>query len=233
MDEKKTANITIECLASQATISKVELRQKSAFALQHLMAAARFSRLCGEVQERNKNKQLGPFYDEQIAYVSATIMLCVASIESNINEYLSEPTILFPELNSNAQNELCSLIGSLSIIDKYQKVLSSKGIEIFGRGKQPLQDIEVIISLRNELIHFHPEWHDEQERHEKLGNKLRGKFELSPFITEHSGVLFPQRIISHGCTKWAVQKTIEFLDEFCFKIGMDSKLDNLRGYLHA
>ncbi|MEZ0150399.1 MAG: hypothetical protein AB9Q22_11970 [Candidatus Reddybacter sp.] len=222
-----TANIVLE----GATVS-AKLRQKSAFAIQHLIAAARFSRQCGEIQKQNEGKALGSFYDEQISCVSAAIMLCVASIESNINELLSMPETLFPEADPNIQKEVSSLIGELSIIDKYQRILLAKGITAFDKGSQPLQDIEVLISLRNELVHFHPEWHDEQQRHEKLGRKLRGKFELSPFITESTGVLFPQRIVSHGCTKWAVEKSIEFMTQFNSKLGLHDKFSDFQERLN-
>ena len=232
MTERKAITGSGELVAGSATVGGT-LRQKSAFAVQHLLAAARFSRRCGEVQEQNFGEQLASFYDEQISYVSATIMLCVASIEANINELLSNPETLFPELNTNAQSEICSLLSSLSIIDKYQRVLLAKGIDTFEKGAQPLQDIEVLISLRNEFVHFHPEWHDEQKRHDKLGRKLKGKFGLSPFITESTGVLFPQRIVSHGCTKWAVECSIEFMNLYNAKVALESKFTKFQEKLIA
>jgi len=225
MAEDNSINLKLGSLTTSVHMSNITLRQKSAFSVQHLMAAARFSRQCGEAQKINSGKPLGVFYDEQISCVSAVVMLSVASIESNINEYLSEPEAIFPELSPSIQIEICSLIGSLSIIEKYQRVLSIRNINIFGSGLQPLQDVEALIALRNELVHFHPEWHDEQERHKRLGMKLRGKFELSPFMSESTAVLFPQRIVSHGCTKWAVQKSIEFMSEFSKKMGLNNKLE--------
>jgi len=231
MTNEGTLDLVLESSFASVSADNVTLRQKSAFAVQHLMAAARFSRQCGEVQNRNRNFNSGSFYDEQISCVSATVMLSVASIESYVNELLSEPDKLFPELDTNVHKEICSLLVSLSILDKYQKILSIKGISEFDRSRQPLQDVETLISLRNEFVHFQPEWHDEQERHRKLGLKLRGKFELSPFISEETGVLFPQRIVSHGCTKWAVTKSMEFMEEFTIKIGFKSKFENHSGSL--
>lgn len=210
----------------------INLRQKSAFAIQHLMAAARFSRQCGDIQKRHMGQPLGGFFDEQIACVSATVMLCIASLESNINEYLSEPAKLFLEISLNKANEFIDLIGNLSILDKYERVLSFKECEDFDRGSSPFQDVDILIKLRNEFVHFHPEWHDKQERHDKLGKKLLYKFELSPFI-EESSVLFPQRIISHGCTKWAVTSSIEFIEDFDKKIGVNSKLLKLKSRLEV
>jgi hypothetical protein len=206
-------------------ITNIKLRQRSAFAVQHLMAAARFSSQCGEIQEKHAGEPLGSFYDEQIACTSATIMLCVASLESNINEYLTDPDKLFSELTEHQAIEIVELLNGCSILEKYDRVLAIKECEPFSKGLRPYQDIDALISLRNEFIHFHPEWHDEQARHDRLGNILKYKFELSPFITEETGVMFPQRIVSHGCTKWAVKYTLEFSKQFEQKIGVMGKFD--------
>jgi len=208
--------------------AKIMLRQKSNYAVQHLMAAARFSKQCGEVQEKHLGQPLGEFFSEQIACVSATLMLSVASLESNINEFLSDPDKLLPELPTNARKEFCDLISEQRILDKYQRVLSVKELELFNPGVQPYQEVDLLIALRNELVHFHPEWHDEQERHKKLGKRLMGHFELNPFIREESGVVFPQRFISHGCTKWAVESSLLFMETFSQVLRFESKFSKFR-----
>ena len=216
-----------DCLVSEAPdIVTITLRQRSAFAVQHLMAAVRFSRQCGEIQKENEDKSLGPFYDEQIACVSATIMLAVASLESNINEHLTDADTLFHEIPKGAREQFCALLSNAPILEKYERVLAAKELEPFKRGERPYQDVDILIAIRNELVHFHPEWHAEQERHEKLGNRLRYRFELSPFIPERTGVLFPQRFVSHGCTKWAVESALTFMTQFANKIGAQSRFPN-------
>jgi hypothetical protein len=96
----------------QAGPAKVEmkLRQRSAFAVQHLMAAARFSRMCGEIESANEDQPLGNFFDTQIGAVSATVMLATASLESNINEYLCEPELVFPNLSGESPHSLVRLL---------------------------------------------------------------------------------------------------------------------------
>lgn len=59
--------------------AEIKLRQKSAFAVQHLMAAARFARMCGRVELEHAGEPLGNFYNEEIALVSAAVLLAVAS----------------------------------------------------------------------------------------------------------------------------------------------------------
>jgi len=222
MSDKKNVNVKLNGVQATGSVGELKLRQRSNYSAQHLMAATRFSKMCGDIQTENIGKPLGSFYDEQISCVSATIMLCVASIESNVNEYLSDPGVLFPELTATARQEFSELISEISILEKYQRILAVKGLEKFDQGSNPYQDIDTLIALRNELVHFHPEWHDEQQRHKKLGQRLLYRFELSPFISEGSGVLFPQRIISHGCTKWAVDSSTSFMKKFAEKLSKKS-----------
>jgi hypothetical protein len=228
MSEKKVVELRAENVEPATEVSSVQLRQKSAFAIQHLKAADRFSRQCREIQSANAGKPLGPFFDEQIACVSATVMLCVASLESNVNEYLSNPQNLFVGLPEHAQTPVGELCAGLPLLEKYQAILRVSGRVQFAPGTQPYQDIDVLISVRNELVHFHPEWHDEQVRHRKLGDRLRYRFEMSPFIPEGAGVDFPQRFISYGCTQWAVEYTKQFIQEFDRRMGLSSKLDRFR-----
>ena len=105
--------------ADEAKIS-LRLRQRSAFAVQHMMAAARLSRMCGEIEIANKEQPLGEFFDGQIGAVSATVMLATASLESNINEYLCEPEQVFPNLLEDSPHTLVQLLEQKSILEKYQ-----------------------------------------------------------------------------------------------------------------
>jgi hypothetical protein len=203
----------------------VSITQLSQFAVQHLMAAANFSRQCGEIEQEHLGQELGNFYNEQIACTSATILLCVAALESNINEYLFDASRLFPQFDAEQSKVMVELLERLPILDKYEKVLYLKKCDPFNKGEILSQNVSLIIRLRNELVHFHPEWHHEQEEHKKLGSQLSGKFELSPFIQESGSVIFPQRIVGHGCTKWAVNSTLEFMTAFDSKIGFQGKFE--------
>jgi hypothetical protein len=212
-------------------LGKAALNQRSAFAVQHLMAAARFSRQCGAVQAKNIGESVGPFLDEQIACVSATIMLAVASMESNINEYLEDAHLLLPEFSAGAREEICDLLSTAPVLKKYERVLALKELPNFDKGMLPYQDADLLIALRNELVHFHPEWHDKQVRHEKLGSRLRGKFAFTPFMSESTAVIFPQLFISHGCTKWAVKTALDFMEYFAVKLGLSNRFKDHKKHL--
>lgn len=88
-----------------------------------------------------------------------------------------------------------------------------KGKNKFAQGKSPFQGADALIKLRNALVHFKPEWHDEQELHKKIELRLKDKFPINPFIGVN-GVFFPQQCMSYGCTKWAVSTALMFMKDF-------------------
>lgn len=210
----------------QAGPAEVEmrLRQRSAFAVQHMVAAARFSRMCGEIEIANREQPLGEFLDSQIGAVSATVMLATASLESNINEYLCEPEKVFPNLSGESPHALVQLLEQKSILEKYQAVLSFRGVAEYPAGEAPFQDVDALIKLRNALVHFKPEWHDEQELHRKIEGRLKGRFELNPAVGD-KGVFFPQQCMSYGCTKWAVSTSLEFMADFSERSGLPHRFE--------
>jgi len=53
MEENKPITLQVDDAVLIVEAESIKLRQKSAFVVQHLMAAARFSRQCGDVQSRN------------------------------------------------------------------------------------------------------------------------------------------------------------------------------------
>lgn len=203
---------------------QMKLRQRSAFAVQHMMAAARFSRMCGELEIANREQPLGEFFDSQIGAVSATVMLATASLESNINEYLCEPEQVFPNLSGGSPHALVQLLEQKSILEKYQAVLSFRGVAEYLTGEAPFQDVDALIKLRNALVHFKPEWHDEQELHRKIEGRLRGRFEINPAVGEN-GVFFPQQCMSYGCTRWAVNASLAFMADFSERSGLPYRFE--------
>lgn len=211
-------------LQSEPATVDMKLRQRSAFAVQHMIAAARFSRMCGEIEIANQDQALDGFFDSQIGAVSATVMLATASLESNINEYLCESEQVFSGLSRQSSHALVKLLERKSILEKYQAVLSFRGVDEYPAGKAPYQDVDAVIKLRNALVHFKPEWHDEQELHRKLAAQLKGRFKINPAIGE-DGVFFPQQCMSYGCTKWVVNTTLAFMKDFSKRSGLQYRFE--------
>lgn len=128
------------------------------------------------------------------------------------------------------RQKFCDLVERCPILEKYQKTLAFLGKTIFDKRKLPFQDVNILIELRNELVHFHPEWHDEQERHEKIGKKLKDKFKLSPFISDNSSI-FPVRFVSYDCTSWTLRSSYNFMNDFNGLVGFPNKFDSLAVFI--
>jgi hypothetical protein len=75
------------------------------------------------------------------------------------------------------------------------------------------------VSLRNELIHYIPEWIDVVISPQRLVQLLWNKFPLSPFEPESLGQHL-DRCISYGCARWAVEASLVFADEFFARTGL-------------
>ena len=97
------------------------------------------------------------------------------------------------------------------------------------------QDAELLIALRNGLVHGRPEWHTPGQPFddvEKLGERLNEKqFSPSPFILAEGNAYFPDKCLSYGCAKWAVESSISFADGFYSRIGLIPKYDSMRSDL--
>src|SRR4030042_6422907 len=81
------------------------------------------------------------------------------------------------------------------------------------KGDPQYQCADTLIKVRNALVHFKPEWLGEQEEHDKISNRVRGKFTLSPFLGKNDPI-FPMRCMTHGFADWAVRSSLEFAQWF-------------------
>lgn len=200
-------------------------KQRPNLAVQHMMAASRFARLCYEVEQDNAQASFGPFYDEIIHYVTATVLFSVASIEANINEIFADVRdglVVLDALDADLLPEIWTLIEEKPILEKYQFALVLKKKSRMAKGQKTYQHVNTLIKVRNAFVHFKPEWIGEQEEHEKLGTALRGKFVLSPFLTENDPI-FPMRCMTHGFAEWAIKSCLEFIEAFTQQSGLPNK----------
>ncbi len=113
-------------------------RQRSNFAVQHMLAAARFARLCYKVEAENAGSPFGPFYDEIISYVTATILSSVAGLEANINEIFADGRdriIVFDGLDEKLLTEMWNLIKEKAGFRKISICLDTKEKRQNGEGR--------------------------------------------------------------------------------------------------
>ena len=197
------------------------VRFRAGYAIPHLRAASHFAVSAAEIERQNVGNSLGPFYDEIVWHVSACVMLSVAALEANANEFLADPRKI-PQLSQAAHEVVVDLLDRASIVEKYQKITQLIECPSVDFGIRPAQDALILIKLRNALVHFRPEWSDQQVKHAQLAKQLVGKFPFSPFIPKETAD-FPQRTMSAGCGNWAVRTAVEFMHRFHEISGTDFK----------
>jgi hypothetical protein len=211
-------------LRAQASLS-VSAGVKHNFSKQHLRAATLFA------DDAQTCEAMAKQLDEEHrlrhrACVTAAILSAVAFLGASINElYLSAidqdrtnlPTFdhrLFQVFGQFWEN-----IEKYPILQKYQIALLLVDKDRLNPGVPPYQDAESLIKLRDSLIHYKPEWDNEAGQHQKLENRLRGKFVLSPYA-ETGSLWFPHQCLGAGCAQWSVVTARDFSDGFCGRLGI-------------
>lgn len=195
------------------------------FAVQHMMAAARFAKHCHQIEKKNAGQPFGPFFDEVLSYVSASVQSAVAALEANINETfadIQDGITVVGGFDCQTLQESWSEIEGLSILAKYNRYLELKERDGLDASARQFQFAKILISVRNALVHYKPEWHDEQKVHKKISRRLRGKFTLSPFVDDNAPI-FPMRCMTYSFADWTVQSTLNFTEWFASTSGIPNR----------
>ena len=198
--------------------------------IQHLLGAARFSRMCYEIEQENHDKQFGKFQEDITQLVIGTVTLSVAYLESYINELLFDGERIFSDIRPEVVKSYLSLLEDKRFLEKFDYALILYKASPFEKGHAIYQNVNAVIGLRNGFIHFKPELHDETQKHKSISAKLNKKFKPSRFKSEDEEI-FPMGCMTHGCSEWAVKSVIGFIDEFENLTGKNKSLDNIRDQL--
>lgn len=220
--------------------AQANMMQRYNLAVRHMIAAALFARHCYKVEEENKGSQLGPFFEEISSYASASVILAVAALEAHINEILAdvgEESIEIDNLKLKNSTIPWKEVKRYSALNKCSYFCEIRGVsKKFDKEKDEYKLVELLIDLRNRLIHYYPEWHELDSSAEQniqwkksgrininkeISEKLKGKFRFSPFFKDPSPI-FPDRCMSHSCADWAVRSSLDFIKWFANIAGIET-----------
>lgn len=212
----------------------VDLRVKSNLSGMHIRTAVLFANECKRIEnEESRLEWPQPRYDELKSYASASIIMSVASLEASINE-------LFLEAIDNNKNSLKSIseqqiallsvlweeAEKFSILKKYQVALSACGKPPIDAGKEPYQSASALITLRNALVHYKPEWDDKLKKHQQIENRLSGRFNNNQLSERAKGIMswFPGKCLGAGAARWGCDIAVEFSNQFCQVLKIERRL---------
>lgn len=212
------------------------LSLKTNYSGHHLNGAALFSMTTAKIEREFKKPLKDEIRTQYFSAVTASILMSVAALESKINELYLDAVdrnrLVFRGVEEWIIDTLQERWPSLEekpILVKYQLALTVCKKEKFDKGQNPYQDTDRLITLRNALVHYKPEWDTDLNEHRKLESYLKGRFDVSPF-SHVNDAFFPKKCIGHGCAAWSVITTINFMNEFYKRLGIIGRLvpkDNL------
>lgn len=125
----------------------------------HLAAGLFFARAADGLEQRGASATL----TEHRAYVVGAVLSSVSFLEARFNEFVANPFVRgsgFPPRSARrlAQALKSGRMDRLPILEKYQMAIFLAGKEPLPEGREPYQPADLLIALRNALVHFRPEW---------------------------------------------------------------------------
>ena len=201
---------------------------------QHIQSAARLAADAYEIEQAadavNEETRGGNYkgITKYRACVTGAVFSSVAFLEAAVNEVFAQSPPFMPALQTVSGDDGAAITGAgpivlgrrgPSMLDKYQLACTLMRRPKFDTGHEPFQSVYALVSLRNELIHYVPEWIDVALGPQRLVQLLWNKFPLSPFEPESLGKHL-DRCISYGCARWAVEASLAFADDFFARTGI-------------
>ncbi len=159
-----------------------------------------------------------------------TVVTAVAALEASINELYLQAADRSRDALESLTDEHMALLEALwptvewtrGILNKYQVALTACGKAPFDKGAEPWQSAAGLVRLRNALVHFKPEWRDEQREHKKLEELLSSRFPENALSQRAKGSMtwFQGRCLGAGCAMWACDTVTAFAAHFASRLGV-------------
>ncbi len=232
---------------------KVIVKSRKYLSIQFAESAAYFTR---EAKKRELNgvRPGKPDILQHQSYVIGAIWMASGLLEAYINELFSDAAEDYREFLDPLEKEVIDLLGrnwkqgilrdrpkgeGSRILRKYEVFLDIGHKTAFNREISPYQDVQVMIDLRNALMHYEPEWMldgstvplQPPDVH-KLEKRLKGRFKTNP-LTGAGNPFFPDKCLGHGCAKWCVDSSVGLVDRFCERLGTKPTFDHVRATLNT
>lgn len=244
----KIQTASTSSLVSTAALGGASIEMRNYLSTYHLWGAAHFATLAAQLeQEWDRNYSIELIFRHR-SYVVGCIVLCVAYIEAVLNELLSDAFIKNDVNAKNSNPPDSAMVIQLeskwkaeaekdeppSVLDQYLDILQFVQKRQVSKGETIFQRAQNLSSLRNALLHYKPKtvpaepikglMSKSTNPHKKLAQKLRADMKppLNPFFTENNPA-FPDQFLCYKCSKWAVESSKAFTDEFFKRLGVEPR----------
>lgn len=169
---------------------------------------------------------------EQLSGIINRLSTSIAEIkDSGLLDNATAGTLL-----ANMASSVLALNERGNVLEKFDKALVSCGKEKLNGKEELVRDISRLINLRNALTHYKPEWITlftdtplPDMVKPRLIEELRQKqIQRNPLIPVSERQFFPSGCLSHGHAKWAVNISIQFVEEFFRKMNLPCPFDHVK-----
>lgn len=231
MNENRKSENTIEIGAAEGvnTAHKITVSMRSYFSTYHLWSAKESSKQAKIIEVEHGGK---PKFDiKHRAHVMNAILSSVAFAEAAVNELYQDASDCHHSYVSELDQRHILLLSDywnmteiqnkshISLLDKFQLALLFCDKEVFDKGANPYQDVQMVVNLRNAIVHFKPESISASDDH-RLSTKLKNKFPENQLMRESGNPYFPDKCLGFGCALWAWKSTENFVDSFFSRLGI-------------
>jgi hypothetical protein len=164
---KITEQIDVFNIAAKMPIFRLKAkgRGRTNFGVQHLMAAAYFSRKVHKIETINSGKEFGPFFDKILWFSTACVFSSVASIESYFNELFADSAQNFSNYTDEIKIMMWKLIEKKSILTKFNFALALRGARELDKADPGFNNMQALIARQvsvdygGAFVGDFPKWH--------------------------------------------------------------------------
>jgi hypothetical protein len=198
------------------------------FTYHFLVGAASLTKLAKEIDHKG-SKASEEETIQHLGYVCGGIMESVAALESEIWSLYNNGIGFhlgdgIDRVASETLKKVAEDVEKFPILTKYNLALKLARQRELNLGSQPMQDIALLISLRNEITHYKSLFTEEIEK-KKLFITLREKDPVPPFFYEGKKMNFyPLQCLTYRRSKWALDTSIQFIEHFYSLLKIQSPL---------
>ena len=216
--------------------SRPTLNQRYNMTIQYLKAMKLLLTAGYQIEQSHVNEPFGDYFTDIMSYFSTLLILTGSMLDANIYErfqdvkdsILSISSFNIIKLNNDWQN----IKRRSGILSKYESFALMSGTTL-DKNKPQYKDIEILVKVRNALVHYVPQWDYEKTPSDAIENcisQISSPINYSPFISP-TAPFFPNRCMSSGFGQWAINASLDFLKYFEDSIPISNKYENLRNEL--
>jgi len=222
----------------------LSVKSRHYFSMSFIVAAAHLASEAKRIEDGYdgvSNEYLQEHHVLHRGLVVAAVVSSASCLEAWINEFFSdadEPHVATLKPLSESIRETMAGLWNLgiprtakySILEKYNIayfVIKNKKLDM---SRNPAQDVGCLVQLRNALVHYEPNWQEHEsiakDAH-RLEKIMKSRISICNKLTGGPNPFYPDKLLGYGCAKWAVETSVNFINNFCNDIGVLPPYQNI------